>query len=220
MLDLGGMLSIKCKAEDKESISALLIDRMAFLYANSCCLGYGEDESEEHNQKVRDYVSDEICVIEETEDGIFAEIIDIQSGCECLVWELNEENSYMDEFEYNETLTYKYAFDKVFEAFPYIDMEAGLTISYHYSGSRFEIYHTENGNLIREFALQCAGCGDLFVPDKGFWYSEDWAGALEQEGTVGLCSRECAEKLLDEPDSDDYGIIDEYEDEIRAKLED
>ena len=57
------------------------------------------------------------------------------------------------------------------------------------------------------------------MPSEGFWYEEGADEYLEQEGSIGICSRECAQKLLEDPDLDDFGLIEEYEEEIAAMLE-
>ena len=81
MLDQCGVIDIVCEAKDKAGITAKLIDAMAALYANSCCLGYGARETEAHNETVRRLTAKDICVVTETADGLHADLIDIQSGC-------------------------------------------------------------------------------------------------------------------------------------------
>lgn len=106
----------------------------------------------------------------------------------------------------------------MFKAYPYIDMSRYMRISYHFSGDRYEMYSTENGEFVCQGAAMCACCEKIFLPAEGFWTEEDEPESLDVEGIMGICSRECALLLINDPETDDFCLLDDYGDEIREKL--
>lgn len=219
MLDKAGEIKIICKDTDKARVKTLLIENMASLYAKSSCIEYKKGAIDEASNKVRVVVEKEICVVSETDDGLKADILDIQSGCFSLADEILGENSYTDEYGISEETTYRYALSELVKAYPEITLEGNITISSHYTPSVFARYHAKNGVLVETYCLLCTCCGKLFTPEEGFWFEEGDEEILDVEGAIGICSRECAQNLIADPDLDDYGIIEDYEDEIKEKLE-
>jgi hypothetical protein len=120
MLDKAGEIKIICKDTDKARVKTLLIENMASLYAKSSCIEYKKGAIDEASNKVRAVVEKEICVVSETDDGLKADILDIQSGCFSLADEILGENSYTDEYGISEETTYRYALSELVKAYPEI----------------------------------------------------------------------------------------------------
>lgn len=218
MLDSAGYIKIACEESQQEDITKALIDKMAALYAASCDLWYSDDSHPEDvpytNEQIQEYVAQEICEITRNEDGLIAEIMDIQSGCFCLADEFLGENSYYDRFECDDKTTYAYALSSLLERFPDISIAAEITISYHYTGDRYELYRTEKETLIRTPALCCTCCEKIFDPANGVYPTkESVMDFLEDEGAFGICSLQCARKLSEDPSLDDYDVLDDMDED-------
>jgi len=217
--ELGGRVEITCRDGEKSAIRKFFIDIIADLYANSCDIGYGDGRSETHNEMVRNTVEQTICVITETETGLRAYIDDIESGCLSMVYRITGKEEYWNSFETTDELTFNHAFRRLIEAFPTITFEAALTITYFDDVDRFELYHTENGKLVREYGLFCGCCGKIFTPENAFWYPdpEDTLAHIATEGPISLCSSECAREVIFHKEKDRYGLMEYNSREIRRK---
>ena len=106
MLDKAGEIKIICTDADKADVKALLIENMATLYADSSCIEYKKGATDEASNKVRAVIEEEICVVSETDDGLKADIVDIQSGCFTLADKILGKNSYTHEYGYSKETTY------------------------------------------------------------------------------------------------------------------
>lgn len=147
MLDQAGFVEIICREDQTAEIARVLIEGMAALYADSCGCRV--------SKLVKEYVSHEICPIWQTPDGIYAELMDIQSGCLSLSDHFLGKNSYYDSFEYDSNTTYEHVLFALFDRYPGISLRAEITISYHYSEDRYECYYTDNGELFWQAAEAC-----------------------------------------------------------------
>lgn len=218
MLDSAGYIKIACEKSQQEDIERALIDKIAALYAASCDLRYSDKDHLKDtpytSDQIREFAAQKICEIIRNEGGLTAEIIDIQSGCFCLADEFLGKNSYCDRFECDDKTTYSYALSSLLESFPDISIAAEITISYHYTGDRYELYRTEKGTLIRTPALCCTCCEKIFDPAEGVYPAkESVMDFLEDESAFGICSLQCARKLSEDPSLDDYGVLDDMDED-------
>lgn len=218
MLDSAGYIKIACEKSQQEDIERALIGKMAALYAASCGLWYSDEDHPKDtpytDEQIQEYVAQEICEITHNESGLTAEIMDIQEGCFSLADEFLGECSYYDGFECDDKTTYSYALSSLLENFPDISISAEIMISYHYTGDRYELYRTEKGTLIQIPALCCTCCEKIFDPAEGVYPAKgDIPDFLDVEGAFGICSLQCARKLSEDPSLDDYGVLDDMDED-------
>ncbi len=208
MLDQAGFVQITCSEDQKEKIAKALVKGMATLYACSCGC--------EATERVEKYVSMEICPVWKTPDGIYAELIDIQSGCFCLARDFLGENSYYNAFEYDVDTTYEHVLLSLFNRYPDVSLHAEIRISYPHSCDRYELYYTENGRLVCQPAARCTCCGKLFDLKAGVYPYKDLEKIgeyLDSEGIDGICSVACAKKLAADPSCDEFDMLEMIEDD-------
>ena len=215
MLDMCGKIFVECKPEERESISKSTMDFFAEMYAG--CSGYDfVDINDETKQTIINMTAKDFCEIETTNTGIEISLIDWYSAAEVITSEIDDSNSVYLGYGVEDEWSFPYPLQRILNEFPEVIISGAVSICGGFCEDMYETYKTVDSKIVAEPGICCTCCESIVSPDKAFFFDEE---LLDEMGTIGCCSRECAQQLLEEPSNDTLELLECYEDEIRELLE-